>query len=66
MENGRSNALSGDGVEVDAPLEVGGEVFGDVRRQDRAMTLSLPIDPEATKLLYDSPLALILAMLLDQ
>ena len=30
------------------------------------MTLSLPIDPEATKLLYDSPLALILALLLDQ
>jgi len=30
------------------------------------MTLSLPIDPEATKLLYSSPLALILAMLLDQ
>ena len=30
------------------------------------MTLSLPIEPEATKLLYDSPLALILAMLLDQ
>jgi len=30
------------------------------------MTLSLPIDPAATKLLYSSPLALILAMLLDQ
>jgi hypothetical protein len=30
------------------------------------MTLALPIDPEATKLLYSSPLALILAMLLDQ
>jgi uncharacterized HhH-GPD family protein len=30
------------------------------------MPLSLPIDPEATKLLHDSPLALILGMLLDQ
>ena len=30
------------------------------------MTLSLPIDPAATKLLYDSPLALLLGMLLDQ
>jgi uncharacterized HhH-GPD family protein len=30
------------------------------------MTLSLPIPPEATKLLYSSPLALILGMLLDQ
>jgi hypothetical protein len=27
---------------------------------------SLPIEPEATKLLHDSPLALILGMLLDQ
>lgn len=30
------------------------------------MTLSLPIEPEATKLLYDSPLALLLGMMLDQ
>jgi uncharacterized HhH-GPD family protein len=30
------------------------------------MALSLPIDPEATKLLHDSPLALLLGMLLDQ
>lgn len=30
------------------------------------MPLSLPIEPEATKLLHDSPLALILGMLLDQ
>lgn len=30
------------------------------------MTLSLPIEPEATKLLHDSPLALLLGMLLDQ
>ena len=30
------------------------------------MALSLPIDPEATKLLYDSPLALLTGMLLDQ
>src|SRR5688500_4944817 len=30
------------------------------------MTLSLPIDPEATKLLHDSPLALLLGMLFDQ
>jgi hypothetical protein len=30
------------------------------------MTLSLPIDPDATKLLYSNPLALILAMLLEQ
>jgi uncharacterized HhH-GPD family protein len=30
------------------------------------MTLTLPIDPAATKLLYDSPLALLLGMLLDQ
>jgi hypothetical protein len=30
------------------------------------MTLSLPIAPEATKLLHDSPLALLLGMLLDQ
>jgi hypothetical protein len=28
--------------------------------------LSLPIEPEATKLLYDSPLALLTGMLLDQ
>jgi hypothetical protein len=30
------------------------------------MTLSLPIDPEATKLLQGSPLALLMGMLLDQ
>jgi len=30
------------------------------------MTLSLPIEPEATKLLHDSPLALLLGMTLDQ
>jgi hypothetical protein len=30
------------------------------------MTLSLPIEPEATKLLYESPLALILGMVLEQ
>ena len=30
------------------------------------MPLSLPIEPEATKLLHESPLALILGMLLDQ
>jgi uncharacterized HhH-GPD family protein len=30
------------------------------------MPLSLPIEPEATKLLHDSPLALILGMMLDQ
>src|SRR3954471_11472621 len=30
------------------------------------MTLSLPIEPEATKLLHESPLALLLGMLLDQ
>src|SRR3981189_2571508 len=30
------------------------------------MPLSLPIDPEATKLLRNSPLALLLGMLLDQ
>jgi uncharacterized HhH-GPD family protein len=30
------------------------------------MPLSLPIEPEATKLLHDSPLALLLGMLLDQ
>jgi hypothetical protein len=30
------------------------------------MPLSLPIEPEATKLLHDSPLALILGMLLEQ
>jgi uncharacterized HhH-GPD family protein len=30
------------------------------------MTLSLPIEPEATQLLHDSPLALLLGMLLDQ
>lgn len=41
-------------------------VFGGLRRQDGGMPLSLPIEPEATKLLHDSPLALILAMLLDQ
>jgi hypothetical protein len=41
-------------------------VFGRLRRQDGRMTLSLPIDPEATKLLHESPLALILGMLLDQ
>src|SRR6478735_507131 len=40
--------------------------FACLRRQDRGMTLSLPIDPEATKLLHDSPLALLLGMLLDQ
>src|SRR6187455_1731558 len=30
------------------------------------MPLSLPIEPEATKLLHDSPLALLLGMMLDQ
>jgi uncharacterized HhH-GPD family protein len=30
------------------------------------MPLSLPIEPEATKLLYDSPLARLLGMMLDQ
>jgi len=30
------------------------------------MPLSLPIEPEATKLLHDSPLVLLLGMLLDQ
>ena len=30
------------------------------------MPLSLPIEPEATKLLYDNPLALLTGMLLDQ
>jgi uncharacterized HhH-GPD family protein len=30
------------------------------------MPLSLPIEPEATKLLHDSPIALLLGMLLDQ
>jgi uncharacterized HhH-GPD family protein len=30
------------------------------------MALSLPIEPEATKLLYDNPLALLTGMLLDQ
>ena len=30
------------------------------------MPLSLPIEPEATKLLHDSPLALLMGMLLDQ
>jgi hypothetical protein len=30
------------------------------------MPLSLPIEPEATKLLHDSPLALLLGMLLEQ
>jgi hypothetical protein len=30
------------------------------------MPLSLPIEPEATKLLRESPLALILGMLLEQ
>jgi uncharacterized HhH-GPD family protein len=30
------------------------------------MPLTLPIEPEATKLLHDSPLALLLGMLLDQ
>jgi uncharacterized HhH-GPD family protein len=30
------------------------------------MPLSLPIEPDATKLLHDSPLALLLGMLLDQ
>lgn len=30
------------------------------------MPLSLPIEPEATKLLHDSPLALVLGMMLDQ
>ena len=30
------------------------------------MPLSLPIEPEATKLLHESPLALLLGMLLDQ
>jgi hypothetical protein len=30
------------------------------------MPLSLPIEPEATKLLHDSPLALIMGMLLEQ
>ena len=44
----------------------GERVLGRLRGQDGRMTLSLPIDPEATKLLYSSPLALILAMLLDQ
>ena len=30
------------------------------------MPLSLPIEPEATKLLYDNPLALLTGMLLEQ
>ena len=30
------------------------------------MPLSLPIEPGATKLLHDSPLALLLGMLLEQ
>src|SRR6476619_2890040 len=30
------------------------------------MALTLPIDPQATALLHDSPLALLLGMLLDQ
>lgn len=30
------------------------------------MPLSLPIEPAATKLLHDSPLALLMGMLLDQ
>jgi hypothetical protein len=30
------------------------------------MPLSLPIEPEAAKLLHDSPLALTLGMVLDQ
>ena len=30
------------------------------------MPLSLPIDPEATRLLHDSPLALLMGMLLEQ
>src|SRR5690606_37212725 len=39
---------------------------GSLRGQDWAMTLSLPIEPEATKLLHDNPLALLLGMVLDQ
>jgi hypothetical protein len=35
-------------------------------RQDRAMTLSLPIDAEANKLLSGDPLALLIGMVLDQ
>ena len=35
-------------------------------RQDRAMTLSLPIDAEANKLLSSDPLALLIGMVLDQ
>ena len=35
-------------------------------RQDGGMTLSLPIDPEANRLLERSPLALLLGMVLDQ
>jgi hypothetical protein len=35
-------------------------------QQEVPMPLSLPIEPEATKLLQESPLALILGMLLDQ
>ena len=30
------------------------------------MPLSLPIEPAATRLLYDNPLALLMGMLLDQ
>jgi uncharacterized HhH-GPD family protein len=42
------------------------DCIGGPRRQDGSMRLSLPIEPEATELLYSNPLALILAMLLDQ
>ncbi|GAA0551246.1 HhH-GPD-type base excision DNA repair protein [Paractinoplanes ferrugineus] len=36
------------------------------KRQDRAMTLSLPIDDEANELLSTDPLALLIGMVLDQ
>jgi hypothetical protein len=39
---------------------------GDLVRQDCAKTLSLPIESQATRLLHESPLALLLRMLLEQ
>src|SRR5512147_1659918 len=44
-----------------------GSGYGVLRgRQEITMPLSLPIPEEATELLHNSPLALILGMLLDQ
>src|SRR5215468_3829212 len=50
-----------------APRGITGEAGWSARHQQEVpMPLSLPIEPAAAKLLQDSPLALLMGMLLDQ